>query len=828
MLERFPRLPKIGLRALGVLVLLLAAAVVLGKAVEPHYPFEHWLFFRYAGYWTCSLACLAGAAGVGHLTVERLFRLKLPFHEAVVCALSVGLFEFELGMLVVGALHGFRTPTFVLLPLSFLAGGAEGLRVLGSRAARLFRSARPPQSLLGLASVGFGLLVLAAIYFAMLSPENIQFDSRWKHMSLAEDWVASGGLRRKEEGWLFAARPHMTSLLYAWAFLLPGAAKLFDKMLLCAHLELVVFLVTTLVGIPALVRRLVPKADARVVWAARFLFPGLLLYDSSLSAGTDHIGALFMVPAALLLLRAFRSLDPRPTLLLALVLAAGALVKETIAIMLLPVPLATIAVRAVWLFVQGKRGKVDAAVQRQAWRSPLLAAAVLVAALSPLWLENLLWYGDPLYPTLNRWFSPEPWSENAAYRFAWGYQDAQMWAPERDVNGLLETLRALVTFSFDPHDWKRFHHDVPVFGSLFTLLLPTLVLCRGVKRTAWLVGWIHVALFAWFSVHHQDRYLQGVMPLMASATAAMLILVWRQHGPVVRSALGGLVALQLVWGGDVYFFQTHAMARSPLKKSIDLLSAGFEKRYGPRFAVQTSYQNIGKAVPPNGRVLLHETNINLGTGRTTVLDNPGWQYAIEYGAQKSPVEVHALLAGLGVTHLHARADKTKGTDSLAGDIRFYDYLRRYAENPQQLASGILGELGDVPEGPFDDTVAVLSCGQDYAPGLYQVTDLSTPPFGPRLKELPKPRERATLPGDASRLIAQAEFVVINPRCLTGNAPGLRSSHTLLVKRNGSRNMSPYEIWVRGQLERPETKQAPERGVGGDAEPSDDADEMGGG
>ena len=46
----------------------------------------------------------------------------------------------------------------------------------------------------------------------------------------------------------------------------PGA-RLFDKMLLCAHLELVVFLVTTLVGIPALVRRLIPKADPRVVSA---------------------------------------------------------------------------------------------------------------------------------------------------------------------------------------------------------------------------------------------------------------------------------------------------------------------------------------------------------------------------------------------------------------------------------------------------------------------------------------------------------------------------------------------------------------------------------
>src|SRR5678816_1599345 len=259
--------------------MLLGALGVFASVLNKSYAIEEWLFWHYASYWVACAVWLAGVLGVGRLTVTRGFGLRLPLHEATVLALAVGLFAFELVMLLLGMAHGFQMPAFFLVPFLFLAGGAPSLRELWRGWRGVFRRQRPPLGVVGLAAIGFGLIVFAMIYFAMLSPENVQFDSRWKHMSLAEDWVAWGGLRRKDEGWLFAARPHITSLLYSWAFLLPGA-RLFDKMLLCAHLELVIFLATTLIGIPALVRRLVPKADPRVVWVARFLFPGVLLYDS--------------------------------------------------------------------------------------------------------------------------------------------------------------------------------------------------------------------------------------------------------------------------------------------------------------------------------------------------------------------------------------------------------------------------------------------------------------------------------------------------------------------------------------------------------------------
>jgi hypothetical protein len=809
-----------GWQSVVVALLLLAGLVFFAQTVNEHYPIEHWLFPRYALYWICCFVWLAGSVGTGYLTLTRVFRASFPVHEATLAALVIGLLEYETVMLLAGAVQRFDTATFFAVPFLFLLVGSRSLLALARRFIGLGRRSRPLGAF-GFAAVAFGLAGLGMVYFVILTPENVQFDSRWKHLSLAEDWVAWGGLRRRDEGWVFSARPHYTSLLYTWAFLLPGA-RLFDKMLLCAHLEFVIFAVTTLVGIPALVRRLVPAADLRVVWAARFLFPGVFLYDSSLSGGADHIGATFGVVAGLCLFRAWKRLDLKVVALLAVALAGGVLVKETVALMLVPFPALAIVLRALYLLVQGFRKRVDASVFKNAWLSPLVAVGIGLLVTSPMWLKNLVWYGDPLYPSLHAVFGSSPWSNEASYRLKWAYQEAQMWAPSRDLDGLLETLRALFTYSFDPNDWKRFHRDVPVFGSLFTLLLVCLPFLRSGARIWALVAWVHVAIFAWYSVHHQDRYLQCVLPLMSASTAAIMALVFRQFGVLARGALSLLVAFQIVWGGDVYFLQTHAMARSPIKKVVDLLSAGFDGKYEERFRVQGSYQAIGKLVPRDARLLLHETNINLGTGVTTVLDNPGWQYAIEYGAAKTPAGVHRMLKDVNVTHVFAKTDRTRGTDSLAGEILFYDFLRRYSKKQRSVAGGILAELGDEPpEGPFESRVLLLGCGRDYRSGWYELEDLATPPFGPRAKRLPKPREE--LDGDQqTEAMTDAEYVVVDPSCGSEHLAALRRGHSLLVKHKRSKHIAEYEIWVRGKLDRT----APQRSRATPASDSPDDSESG--
>jgi len=55
----------------------------------------------------------------------------------------------------------------------------------------------------------------------------------------------------------------------------------------------------------------------------------------------------------------------------------------------------------------------------------------------------------------------------------------QLWRPDLNWAGIKESLKVLLTYSFEPNDWTAFHGKVPVFGSLFTLLLFCLPFLRG-------------------------------------------------------------------------------------------------------------------------------------------------------------------------------------------------------------------------------------------------------------------------------------------------------------------------------------------------------------
>ena len=121
-----------------------------------------------------------------------------------------------------------------------------------------------------------------------------------------------------------------------------------------------------------------------------------------------------------------------------------------------------------------------------------------------------------------------------------------------------------------------------------------------------------------------------------AVVAAIIVQLFREFGPAVRACLVLLIAFQVVWGADAYFFPTHAMATSPPKRVIDLIASGYAKNYEGRFDVQTSYQKIGEDLPADARVLFHEHHPHLGVGRESVLDSYQWQYAIDYGAEGSP------------------------------------------------------------------------------------------------------------------------------------------------------------------------------------------------
>ena len=787
------------IRRVGLPLVLAAATVGFGALVNRHYPIADWLFVRYAAYWLLSLLFGAACLSSGHALLRRaLGKRVLPLFEHLAVAFAAGVYLFFLGSMLGGLLGLYGGVFFFALPLALIAAGALPTFRYARRAARHLggawrRSPRPtPWALLVHA---FGLLGLFAVYFAILTPNNVAFDSRWQHLGIAEHYAAVGAVQRFPEGWFVGASPHLASFLYTWAFLLPGG-RIVDHIELAAHLELTVFVVG-LLGIPALVRRLVRPATLgpvyRYAWAARFLFPGIFLYDSSLCLGADHIASAYAAPIYLLLLRAWRDLTPRTCVLLALALSGAILTKYTGALILVAPAIVAVALRAVVLALRALRDRMrrrEAPARfRAAWAGPLAATFAGVAFTAPHWLKNLVWYGDPLYPVLHNLIKhPRPWTADSAARFDIGLA-LQFWRPERTLAGVARTLGALFTFSFVPNDWERFHGSTPVFGSLFTLCLAALPFLTRTRRVWALYAATHLGIFTWYWIHHQDRYLQAALPWMAAATAVVLGLAWRQ-GRAARIGVGAMVALQVVWGADVYFMPAHVFLGVPAKAVIDILSRPAGKVDKDRLVYSDAFVAVGKSLPPHSKVLVHEFHPHLGVNAPTVSDCPYHQGGISYLRTPTPREVFDQLHGYGVTHLVFRTSEAREPDTLAGEIVFSNFVHGYAGAAKTVDGWQVAAMPTVAPAPGDapDPVLVVTCGKGQAPGLYHLADLTVPELE-KNKPLPRPFVAAPAGGDLAALVPEARAVAVDHACKALPA-GVEAGFVAAGTRD------PYAVWVR--------------------------------
>ena len=740
-------------------LVLLASALGFAWWYGKQYPVEHWLFWHYAAFWVACAAWSLACVSSGFRFFRRLVGTPLPFGETIVLSFATGVVLFYVAVNVLGALHGLHTAAFFLLPAAMIAVGAKPLWRYVRRYRRLLALRRSPEGRLSgfeIVAWAFGGLVLAMIYFKVLNPANAQFDAQWKHLALAEQYAHLGYMPRYPEGWTVATNPHLATELFTWGMLLPSD-EAFDQVAMACHIEFTCFL-WTLAMIPSAVRILVPGAKTRSTWMVRLLFPGVLLYDSSLAGGADHIAAMFALPIFILMMRSRRTLPAGRLALLGLMMAGAAMCKLTAAMLMVPGSAGVIAFLVAWRSLRDRK---------LIWRGPLAATAAALIATSPFWLRNALWYGDPLYPSLHASLTPHPWTPEAANIFEWGYKDFSWWRPERNWEGVKETFTALFNFSFVPNDYKRYHGQTPVFGSLFTILLLALPFFRRTKRIWLLVAMTHLAIFIWYWVHHQDRYLQVLVPWMATVTAAVLVHVWRA-GLTARAAMLVLVGTQIVLGADVYFLQSHAMIKSPIKESNDLLSAGYEKKYEERFDVFSRWTQIRDALPEDAHVMLHDNHTHLGLRRRTTSDWGGWQYGISYARFESPAALWKRYRDYGVTHLVWQNRTAKGWDSIAGDLVFFDFAINYAQKPKRVGRHTVAELG--PDAPPDEPyakVAVFGCGKlkNKGPlsGLYELDMLMAPAFGPDKHEYPEPLEPMPQT-DRKAFISQAQFVVLDLRC----------------------------------------------------------------
>ncbi|HEX9621292.1 MAG TPA: hypothetical protein VF989_14210, partial [Polyangiaceae bacterium] len=114
------RVPFVGgARGLALALVSVAGLGLFALFVNEHYPIEEWLFFRYATYAFYSLFFAAACLAAGLFSL-RLCRVGLPALERVVVAFSLGVFQFELSMFLLGVVQAYNTVTFYLLPAAFL------------------------------------------------------------------------------------------------------------------------------------------------------------------------------------------------------------------------------------------------------------------------------------------------------------------------------------------------------------------------------------------------------------------------------------------------------------------------------------------------------------------------------------------------------------------------------------------------------------------------------------------------------------------------------------------------------------------------------------
>jgi hypothetical protein len=553
---------------------------------------------------------------------------------------------------------------------------------------------------------------------------------------------------------------------------------LFETTVLAAHIEFLLFLVT-LASIPVLVRWLLPDTAVGIAWVALFLFPSVFIYDAGLHTGNDHIAAFWAIPIFLAFRRTWVRLDWRNALLLA-VCAAGALMTKYQAISLIVGPALFIVGRAAYLAIKDPRD-----LSWLAGPATALVAGILLT--SPLWAKNWVWYGDPFFPALHRHLTSRPWNDDMSSLMErnWGRQVRRPRGTA--LEQLKQTLRAGWGYAFTSYTAGRFHGKMPYFGSLFTLSILWLPFLRGAKRTWALFIATQLGIFAWFAFSHVERYLQLLIPWMACAVVAALVLAWRQ-GWLARLPLLALVALQVIWGGDALFIRSHAMTRElPMVHSARLIESGYKGNWSLRERAFDPLQKIGEALPPKSSVLLHELNPRLGLSARVVNDMAGLQSGIRYGLLDSPRGVYDLYRELGITHIVWAQRKSIGFDSMGGDLRFFEFVN-IVDNPKTSGSFYYGPMPDEAPG-FESSNIVLyaGCGRTFEPGFFHVREMNVSNQQPK-----KIRGFNPIPDDDDELqqaMREVDFVVYGLKCKNG-LPRPVAGFTLVATRKGE------QIWIR--------------------------------
>ena len=742
--QKPPRRPSGGARSLALGTLAIATLVASMFWLDQHYPLRGWLAWTLATIWGWQILLAVSLLTCGHALLVRLFRIQCASGlELVALAVPVGAVTFAMGIFVAGFL-GLLGPVFaVVWPMLMLVLSLWSTQDLNENSLpRLLSRSWPARPLgpIGLAATLLGLLAVGLAYLQNFSPDSITYDAGWTHLNIAQDYAREGRIVPFLADWP-KNLPHLGSVINTWSFLVPGLDVPGAKYMMALHTEFAFFL-WTLVGVSAGIGRLGGRGTG--AWSALFLFPAVFVYDHSLGGGADHFLAFFAVPVFLAVFETVQALDIRWWALLAVVMAGAVLTKFQA--ILIVVPSMVVLAIAVVLDLIRRRRRGRSIRAARLWRGPALAAGLAFLLTAPHFVKNLIFYRNPIFPFGQRLFTgSRPTLPDAALLADYILKHWGMHPRTAPLLWLEFLFNAVTTFPCHPH--------VPESGALFGASLLLVPWVPQARRLGFALLFCCGTLLTWNLTYVQGRNLQAVLPLLAVATGATLMRAYRV-GWFAKVGISALVVFQVVAGFDSFFANPDRIAHA-----LSLIRSAREGHVKKRFdEYQRDYLAIGKSLPKEAVVLMHNDHPNLGIDRTVLHDWLGFQSLIDHRTFKTVHDFYARLKELGVTHIVYQPG-IHPAETRQSEAIFAAFAARQRGQTKEF-----GQLRVIPmpaesppaESPYE---VLLSDISEYPDGLYAVTDLAEHEDLPREMHHRKPPVAVLTSEVQEALLGRAQVVL---------------------------------------------------------------------
>lgn len=737
-----------------------------GKTVDVHYAVREWLIWRLLAVGGYALLFNASCVAFGAFLLRRLLaERQLPALERLLQSMMLGLTAFALCLYGFGFVGLLKPWAAVSIPLVFLAAGQRDARRLVAELVA-WRATLPaprlPERVLGtLAALG-GSAALVFMYLEALDVSVINFDASWYHFPVGQDYARLGRVvPLPGEG--HKAFPHLTSMIHAWALLVPELEPLPLRWMLSLHLEFTI-VVWRVVAAATLARWLLGGRDVRGLWAGFFLFPSIFIYDQAIGGGADHYLGFFAVPVLLALARALPRFDVRWCVLFGVALGGHLLVKYQ-AIYLLVAASVIIALRVAFLLLRLllDRARLTAAAELPSVPALLrgvgaIAFTVIVIS-APHYVKNTVFYKNPVYPYAQSVFTASwPKSKPGYYQLA--SSKASVFALKGDgLTRQVNALRKVFDYSFKTSN-RSLTSKRPYMGALFSLLLPCALLVPRRRRTFFAIGATVLAFLVWANTVANDRYLLAFYDWCIGIALALMVRVW-DLGAVARAGLVPLVALQLFWGGDAMLYY----GKKELLAALDLIGQGYSgKGDAARFDQQKAQRRITADTPEDAVILARNYKGLLGLNRMVLSDIQPTQHYIDYSFLEDPREFYDHLKERGVTHL-LYPHGLRRPDAWNNVILFGE-LFRAGEDRRTYGRLRLARLSPTPPARSTPYMVLVSGVREYPDGIYQLEQLDVSYRTPSVSPKPKPKRRLT--GSRVELPADVRAVVVGSGKLPKN------------------------------------------------------------